>query len=101
MLKKQLTYKPTVGDGLPNGQGREQGGRGAPAPGLAEGEQTPERTVGTRATGEGAGTSGHTSTEADGGRVDTGAYGGYHSHRGGSRDVRVHQHRGQRRESGH
>ena len=77
MLKKQLTYKPTVGDGLPNGQGREQGGRGAPAPGLAEGEQTPERTVGTRATGEGAGTSGRTSTGASGGRADIGAHSRY------------------------
>jgi len=32
VLKKQLTYKPTVGDGLPNGRGREQGHRGAPTP---------------------------------------------------------------------
>ena len=62
MLKKQLTYKPIVGDGLPNGRGREQGRRGAPAPGPAEGERTPERTAGTRAIGEGAGSSGRTST---------------------------------------
>ena len=41
MLKKQLTYKPTVGDGLPNDRGREQGRRGAPASGPAEGERTP------------------------------------------------------------
>ena len=46
MLKKQLTYKPIVGDGLPNGRGREQGHQGAPAPGPAEGEQTSERTAG-------------------------------------------------------
>ena len=46
MLKKQLTYKPTVGDGLPNGRGREQGHRGAPALGPAEGERTPEHMEG-------------------------------------------------------
>ena len=79
MLKKQLTYKPTVGDGLPNGRGREQGCRGTPAPGPAEGEQTPEHTTGTKAVGEGAGTSERTSTGADGGRADTGAHGGCHS----------------------
>jgi len=76
MLKKQLTYKPTVGDGLPNGRGREQGHQGAPALGPAEGELTPERTTGAKATGEGAGTSGRTSTGAGGGRADTRAHGG-------------------------
>ena len=77
MLKKQLTYKPTVGDGLPNGQGREQGRRGAPAPGPAEGEQTSERTVGTRAAEEGTGTLGRTSTGAGGGRANIRVHDGY------------------------
>ena len=46
--------------------------------------------------GEGAGTSGRTSTGADRGRADTGAHGGYQSRRGGSKDTRAHQHRGRR-----
>ena len=61
---------------MPKPPGREQGRRGAPTPRPAEGERTPERTVGTTAVGEGVGTSGRTSTGAGGGRADIRAHGG-------------------------